>query len=163
MVIFCDEVQAPSDFRTPLRAVAGTLAHLFGPTSAGCTAKGGVSTSTTCSVAVTSRCTNQNFCLLTGLLHLGLIYARIFGVLFKTLYACFTSRAITYMLCAIGQCWVLGFPYGATTSTRTKVACEARGHAEIREDKRKGQPPSNWKSPRGGLAVCTRGLESESL
>ena len=39
-------------FRTPLRAVAGTLAHLFGPTSAGCTAKGGVSTSTTCSVAV---------------------------------------------------------------------------------------------------------------
>jgi hypothetical protein len=39
-------------FRTPLRAVAGTLAHLFGPTSAGWTAKGGVSTSTTCSVAV---------------------------------------------------------------------------------------------------------------
>ena len=39
-------------FRTPLRAVAGTLEHLFGPTSAGCTAKGGVSTSTTCSVAV---------------------------------------------------------------------------------------------------------------
>jgi hypothetical protein len=39
-------------FRTPLRAVAGALAHLFGPTSPGCTAKGGVSTSTTCSVAV---------------------------------------------------------------------------------------------------------------
>jgi hypothetical protein len=37
---------------TPLRAVAGTPAHLFGPTSFGCTAKGGVSTSTTCSVAV---------------------------------------------------------------------------------------------------------------
>jgi hypothetical protein len=39
-------------FRTPLRAVAGTLAHLFGPTSAGCTAKGPVSSSTGCSVAV---------------------------------------------------------------------------------------------------------------
>jgi hypothetical protein len=34
-------------FRQPLRAVAGTLAHLFGPTSAGCTAKGGVSSSIT--------------------------------------------------------------------------------------------------------------------
>jgi hypothetical protein len=53
MTILRDEVQAPHQlFRTLLPAVAATPADLFGPTSAGCTAKGGVSTSTACSVAV---------------------------------------------------------------------------------------------------------------
>jgi hypothetical protein len=39
-------------FRQPLRAVAGALADLFRRTSAGCTTKVGVWSSTTCSVAV---------------------------------------------------------------------------------------------------------------
>jgi hypothetical protein len=129
-------MQAPSDFRTPLRAVAGTLAHLFGPTSAGCTAKGGVSTSTTCSVAVIevsqpkllSLDFNLQFC------SLRLIYARMFGVLVKTLYDPVCYRTKTYMLCAFGQCGVLGFPYRTSTSRpRTKVACGVRGHAERSE------------------------------
>ena len=53
MIFLPDEVQTPSIFfRTSLPAVADTLADLFRPTSAGSTAKGGVSSSTVCSVAV---------------------------------------------------------------------------------------------------------------
>jgi hypothetical protein len=39
------------------------------------------------------------------------------------------------MLCAIGQCGVLGFPYGTTTSPPTKMACEVRDHPDFGEDK----------------------------
>jgi hypothetical protein len=71
MIFLGDKVQEHHlIFRKPLRAVAGTPAHLFGPTSADCTAKWGVSTSTTCSVAVIEVCTNQNFCLVTSILPL---------------------------------------------------------------------------------------------
>ena len=146
-------------FRKPLRAVAGTPAHLFGPTLAGCTAKGGVSTSTTCSVAVIEVHQPQNFGLLTSNLHLRHIDARTFGVLFKTLHVSVSLCAITYMLCAIGQCGLLGFPFRTSTSPPTTVTCEGRGYSGIREDKVKCQPPSNWQSPSRGLAVSTSGVE----
>jgi hypothetical protein len=42
--------------------------------------------------------------------------ARIFDVLVKALYVSATFRTNTYMLCAFGQCGVLGYPYGTTTS-----------------------------------------------
>jgi hypothetical protein len=45
--------------------------------------------------------TNQNFCLVTSNLRLRRINARIFVVLVNTLYVGDTSRAITYVLCAI--------------------------------------------------------------
>ena len=86
MAIFCDEVQTSSDFsyttscrcwqtRAPVWTNFGWL-----------TAKGGVSTSTTTALLLSSRCTNQNFCHLACTLHLRHIEARIFDVLFKTLY-----------------------------------------------------------------------------
>ena len=101
---------------------------------------------------LSSRCTNQNFGLLTSNLHLRLLYARTFDVLFKTLHVSVSLCAITYMLCAIGQCGLLGFPFRTSTSPRTKVTCGGRGHAGIREDKVKCHPPSNWQPPRHGRA-----------
>jgi hypothetical protein len=142
MVIFCDEVQAPSDFSyaTSCRCCCW---HTCAPvwTNFGWLYRQGGRLNFNhmlccCHIEVTgSRCTNQNFGLLTSNLHLRLIYARTSDVLFKILHVSVTSRASTYILCAIGQCGVLGFPYGTTTSTRTKVACGERGHPGIREDK----------------------------
>jgi hypothetical protein len=109
-------------FRTPLRAIAGTLAHLFGPTSAGCTAKGGVSTSTACSVAVIE--VHQPIFLSLDLNFAPTAYLRTdrFGILFEALCVSVTSRAVTYMLCAIGQCGVLGFSRnGITPQTRASI------------------------------------------
>jgi hypothetical protein len=122
-------------FRTPLRAVASTPAHLFGPTSAGCIPPKGASQLQPHALLLSSRGTNQNFGLLTSNFHLRLLYARTSDVLFKTLHVFVTFRAITYMLCAIGQCGLLGFPYRTSTSPRTKVPCGGRGYPGIREDK----------------------------
>jgi hypothetical protein len=103
----------------------------------GGTAKGGVSTSTACSVAVVKAHQPKLWSLGLNLefYHLRLIYARVFDVLAKTLYISVTSRAIAYMLCVFGQCGVLGYPYGTTASTPTKVACDMRDHSDFREDK----------------------------
>jgi hypothetical protein len=38
------------------------------------------------------------------------------------------------VLCAIGQCGLLGFPFRTSTFPPTKVACGVRGHPGIRED-----------------------------
>jgi hypothetical protein len=131
-------------FRTPLRAVAGTLAHLFGPTSAdGYTAKGAVSSSTVCSVAVVKAHQPKLSSLELKFSTLRLIHARIFDVLVQTLYVSATSRANTYMLCAFGQCGVLGYPNGTTTSTPTKMARDMKDYPDVREDTIKPQPLPN--------------------
>ena len=107
-------------FRTSLRAVGNTLADLFRPTSADCTTKGGVSSSTVCSVPVIE--VHKPKLLSFGLYFTPATYeARIFDVLFKTLYGIVRYRTNTYMLCVFGQCGVLGFPFGTTTSTPTIV------------------------------------------
>ena len=108
---------------------------------------------------LSSRCTNQNFCLVTSILRLRHIDARIFGVLFKTLYVSVSLCANTYMLCAIGQCGVLGFPCRTSTSLPTKLTCGGGYHPDSREAKVKCQPQSNCQSPSCGLAVSTSGLE----
>jgi hypothetical protein len=136
MVIFCDEVQHHLIFRPPLRAVAGTLAHLFGPTSAGCTTKGGVSTSTTCSVAAIE--VHQPKLLSLDLNFAPTTYLRTDLRRSVQGSVCFSyfPRAITYIHAVCDRPM-----WGARISiwddhvhTRTKVACEVRGHAEIRED-----------------------------
>ena len=48
--------------------------------------------------------------------------ARIFDVLFKTLYGIVRYRTNTYILRAIRQRGVLRFPFGTTTSTPTIVS-----------------------------------------
>ena len=107
-------------FRTPLRAVAGTLAHLFGPTSAGCTAKGGVSTSTTCSVAVIEvhqpKLWSLDFkfapatSLRTGLRRPGQ----------HPSYLCYFPRKYVHVVCD-GSMWVAGISISHTTSARQRV------------------------------------------
>jgi hypothetical protein len=47
--------------------------------------------------------------------------ARIFDVLFKTLYGIVRYRTNTNILRVFGQCGVLGFPFGTTTSPPTIV------------------------------------------
>jgi len=47
--------------------------------------------------------------------------ARIFDVLFNTLYGIVRYRTNTYILRAIRQCGVLRFPFGTATSTPTIV------------------------------------------
>jgi hypothetical protein len=54
-------------------------------------------------------------------LHLRHIEARIFDVLFRTPYVIVRYRTNTYILRVFGQCGVLGFPFGTTTSTPTIV------------------------------------------
>jgi hypothetical protein len=153
MVIFCDEVQAPSDFSyTTSCRCWHTCAPVWTNFGWLYRHKGGVSTSTTCSVAVIEVHQPKLWSLDFKFAPIRLLYARIFGVLFNTLYVSVTSRTITYILCAIGQCGVLGFPYGTTTSPRTKVLCGGRGYPGIREDNVKCQPPSNWQPLRHGRA-----------
>ena len=129
---------------------AAALADLFRPTSAGCTIKRGPSDLQPLALLRSSRGTNQNFCLVTSVLRLRHIDARIFGVLFKTLYVSVTLCANTYMSCAIGQCGVLGFPCRTSTSLPTKLTCDVRGHPDFREAKVKCQPLSNCQPPRPG-------------
>jgi hypothetical protein len=86
--------------------------------------------------------------------------ARIFDVLVKALYVSATFRTNTYMLCAFGQCGVLGYPYGTTTSMPTKMARNMKERLlgfSRRCHKRSAAP--NWQSPPRGLAVSTSGLE----
>ena len=122
MAIFCDEVQTPSDFsyttscrcwqtRAPVWTNFGWL-----------TAKGGrLNFNHSCSVAVIE--VHQPKLLSFGLYFTPATYeARIFDVLFKTLYGIVRYRTNTYMLCVFGQCGVLGFPFGTTTSTPTIVS-----------------------------------------
>jgi hypothetical protein len=112
------EGQAPSVFfRTPLRAVAGTPAHLFGPTSAGCTAKGkgGVTSPTACSVAVVKA--HQPKISPLGLNFTPTTY-RPHGSSTSCSRPCVlvllpAQIRIVYMLCVFGQCGVLGCPYRA--------------------------------------------------
>jgi hypothetical protein len=106
-----------------------------------------------------ARGTNQNFGLLTSNLHLRLLYARTFGILVNTLHICVTFRAITYMLCAMGQCGLLGFPFRTPRPPGKELTREGREHPEIREAKVKCQPLSNSQSPSRGLMVSTSGVE----
>jgi hypothetical protein len=142
--------------RTPLSAVAGTPADLFRPTSAGCTAKGGRLNFNRMPCCCHRGAPTKTFVSWLEFSTYNLPTARIFDVLAKALYISVTSRTIAYMLRVFGQCGVLGCPYGTTTSTPTKTACDMRDLPDFREeDKAKGQPPSNWQSPSRGLA---RGL-----
>ena len=101
---------------------------------------------------LSSRGTNQNFCLVTSNMRLRHIDAQIFVVLVNTLYVGDTLPAILYMFCAIGQCAVLGFPCRTSTSLPTKVTSGGRSHPDIRDAKVKCQPQSNCPSPRHGRA-----------
>jgi hypothetical protein len=117
MIILRDEVQAPPAFsyvyHTSLRAVAVTLADLFGPTSAGCTAKGGVSTSTACPVAVVKAhqpiflSLDLNLVPTTYYPHGSLTSWSTPFILIGVTSRAITYLGVTYMLCAIGQCGVL--------------------------------------------------------
>jgi hypothetical protein len=57
--------------------------------------------------------------------------ARIFDVLFKTLYGIVRYRTNTYILRAIRQCGVLGFRFGTTTSTTTITGSLEKNLPEI--------------------------------
>jgi hypothetical protein len=139
MVIFCDEVQAPSEFSyttscrcwhtcAPAWTNFGWLYRQGGRLNFNhmlCCCHRGVPTkllSFDFNFAPTSSLRTD-------------LRPRAFDVLLKALHVCVTFRAITYMLCAIGQCGLLGFPFRTSTSPPTKVACGVRGYAEIREDK----------------------------
>ena len=151
MVIFCDKVQAPSDFSSSttscrcFRACASVWTNFGWPVPPRV-----VSELEPLALLLSSRCTNQNFCLVTSNMRLGHIDARIVGVLVNTLYVGDTSPANRYMLCAMGQCGLLGFPCRTSTSLATKLTSEVRSYPEIREGKVKCQPLSNCQSPRHG-------------
>jgi hypothetical protein len=121
-------------FRAPLRAVAGTLAHLFVPTSAGCILPRGPSHLH--ALLRSSRRTNQNFGLLTWISPLKLTDRtdlRRPGQ--GPSYLCYFPRNCVHAVCVFSQCDVLGYPFRTSTSPPTNVAREVRDHAEIREDK----------------------------
>ena len=159
MVIFCDKVQAPSDFSSTTSWRLLPRLRIFLDQLRLAVPSRGPSDLQPLALLRSSRGTNQNFCLVTSNMRLRHIDAQIFVVLVNTFYVGDTSRAITYMFCAIGQCAVLGFPCRTSTSLPTKLTREVRGHPEIREAKVKCQPPSNSKSPSRGLTVSTSGVE----
>ena len=150
MAIFCDEVQAPSDFSSTTSWRLLPRLRIFLDQLRLAVPSRGPSDLQPLALLRSSRGTNQNFCLVTSILRLRHIDALIFGVLVNTLYVGDTSRAITYMLCAIRQCGVLGFPCRTSTSPPTKLTSGGRDHPDIREAKVKCQPRSNCESPSRG-------------
>ena len=135
MVIFCDEVQAPSDFSSTTSWRLLPRLRIFLDQLRLAVPSRGASDLQPLALLRSSRGTNQNFCLVTSNMRLGHIDARIVGVLVNTLYVGDTSPAIPYMSCAMGQCGLLGFPCRTSTSLPTKLTREVRGYPEIREAK----------------------------
>jgi hypothetical protein len=165
MVIFCDKVQAPSDFSSTTSWRLLPRLRIFLDQLRLAVPSRGPSDLQPLALLRSSRGTNQNFGLVTSNLRLRLLYARIVVVLVNTLYVRDTLPAITYMSCAIGQCAVLGSPCRTSTSLPTKLTSGGRDHPDIREAKVKCQPPFNCQPPRPGRPspLAARRSSSEDI
>jgi hypothetical protein len=152
-------------FRTPLRAVAVTFAQICGPTSAGCTAKGTVSSSTTymlccCHPGAPTKTFViwLQFCTYDLSTHgSSAFYSRPF------MFVLLPAQVPTCCVCLANvACWDVHLarprPPGKEFSQSSWLAGEKRP-AEIREGPIKPQPLSNWQPPSCDLAVSTSGRE----
>jgi hypothetical protein len=145
--------------RTPLRSVAAALAHLFGPTSAGCTAKGSASTSTACSVAVIKvhqpklLSLDLNLAPTTYQPHgSSTFWSTPFILVFVTaqLRTCCVRSANVV-------CWDIHL--ARPRPPGKELAREMRDHPEIREATIKLRPTCNCQPPRDGRVSPTSGQE----